>query len=165
MIISVDVKLPVAFRSNQSVHRQGKVSPPKEKTRDDPLFQPQSQDHWVSRFEFNDELTFPSNLESEEEIAANGRKMENSKRLFRTARRAEPSRLQQTIGLHCRGLNVRLRDVYYPIHNASIANLSVIAAAEASVPQVRCWLIPAPPLPCQACDEGNVTAAASPDGF
>lgn len=151
------VKLPVAFRSNQSVHRRRKPETI-------PSFSP-SLRTTVSRFEFNDELTFPSNLESEEEIAANGRKMENSKRLFRTARRAEPSRLQQTIGLHCRGLNVRLRDVYYPIHNASIANLSVIAAAEASVPQVRCWLIPAPPLPCQACDEGNVTAATSPDGF
>lgn len=103
-----------------------------------------------------------SNLESEEEIAANGRKAGNSKRSVRTARQVEPSRLQQTNGLHCRGLNVRLRDVYYPIRNASIANLSVVAAAEVSVPQVRCWLIHAPSLPCQPRDEGNVTAAASP---
>ena len=35
----------------------------------------------------------------------------------------------------------QLRDVYYPIHNASIANLSVVAV-RVSVPQVRCWLIP-----------------------
>lgn len=38
-------------------------------------------------------------------------------------------------------LKCQLRDVYYPIHNASIANLSVVAV-RVSVPQVRCWLIP-----------------------
>lgn len=32
-------------------------------------------------------------------------------------------------------------DVYYPIHNASITNLSVVVAS-VSVPRFRCWLIP-----------------------
>ena len=118
-----------------------------------PLSGSQSQDHVQRPIDFSSNPRIWRRDRS--------RKAGNSKRLVQTAQRRVES-ITTDCWVTLSWFKCQLRDVYYPIRNASIANLSVVAAAEASVPQVRCWLIHAPPLPCQARDEGNVTAAAYP---